>query len=64
MSNQSAKEDYTDLHMLLSRASPFANICRYALLPEVNIAFLNVLLVGDVTSQGLKDMERLQENTK
>lgn len=64
MSNQSAKKDYTDFTHVLSRTSSFANICRYALLPEVNIAFLNVLLVGDVTSQGLKDIERLPGNAK
>lgn len=64
MSNQSDKEDYTNFSLVLSITSSFANIRRYALLSEVNIAFLNVLLVGAVTSQGLKDIERLQWNAK
>jgi hypothetical protein len=64
MSNQSTKEDFTDFTLVLSRTSFFTNIRRYAHLPELNIAFLNVLLVGAVTSQGLKDMERLQGNAK
>jgi hypothetical protein len=64
MSNQSAKEDFTDFTLVLSRTSSFANIRRYTLLTEVNIAFLNVLLVGAVISQGFKDIERLQGNAK
>jgi hypothetical protein len=64
MSNQSAKEDYTDFTLVLSKTSSFANIRRYALLPELNITFLNVLLVGTVTSKGLTDIVRLQRNPK
>ena len=42
----------------------FANIRQYTLLSEVNIVFLDVLLVGVVISQGFKDLERLQMNAK